>query len=59
MRIILGLIVLLAALLNVGCVDGGVMLQESVQGEWSNFHNQAHKLSQDVQTPAEKPTAEK
>ena len=33
-------------LISIGCVDGGVMLQDSQQGEWSNFHNLAAKGKQ-------------
>ncbi|MBZ5609827.1 MAG: hypothetical protein LAP38_16320 [Acidobacteriia bacterium] len=58
MRILAGLIVALFSLLSVGCEDG-VMLQPSVQGEWSSFHNAKHQVSKDAQPSAEKPAAEK
>ena len=59
MRILAGLIVLLVSLLTVSCVDGGVMLQNAQQGEWSNFHNAKHQVSKDAQPAAEKPAPEK
>ena len=36
----------------------GVMLQAPLQGYWSNFHNEKHQLSPDMQE-AKKPAAEK
>ena len=59
MRILAGIALGVFCVLTVGCVDGGVMLQDSVQGEWSNFQNTAHKISQDARPSAEKPAAEK
>ena len=42
----LALIVLAAfCLISVGCA---VTLQPSVQGEWSNMHNDKHKVSMDA-----------
>jgi hypothetical protein len=40
------------------------MLQPSVQGEWSNFHNDKNKVSKDAREegapqPSEKPASEK
>jgi hypothetical protein len=59
MRILAGLTVLLASILSVGCVSGGVMLQPAQQGEWSNFHNQKAQVSEGARTSPEKPAAEK
>ncbi len=49
-------------MISVGCVDGGVMLQDSQQGEWSNFHKAAAQNSKPGPTPetgAENPAKEK
>lgn len=59
MRILAGLAVVLFSLLSVGCEEGGVMLQPSVQGEWANFHNSGHQVSKDARPSTEKPAAEK
>jgi len=45
MRILAGIFLGAFCLISVGCVDGGVMLQDAQQGEWSNFHNPAAKVS--------------
>jgi len=54
MRNLAALLVGILCLISVACVEGGVKLQESQQGEWSNFHNLSHQISQDARTP-EKP----
>ena len=59
MRILAAIALGAFCLLSVGCVDGGVMLQDSVQGEWSNFQNTAHKISKDAQPSAENAAAVK
>jgi hypothetical protein len=59
MRILAGLVVLLASLLSMGCTREGVMLQDAQQGEWSNFHDKANQISKDARPPAEKPAPEK
>ena len=56
MRNFAALLVGILCLLSVACVDEGVMLQESQQGEWSNFHNLSHKISKDARF-TEKPAA--
>jgi len=38
-------------MISVGCVDGGVMLQDSQQGEWSNFHKLSAKTSKPAPAP--------
>jgi hypothetical protein len=53
MRNLAALLVAILCVLSVACVDGGVMLQESQQGEWSNFHDLANKISRDARTPHE------
>ncbi len=58
MRFLAALALILFSLLSVGCEDG-VMLQPSLQGEWSNFHNAGHQVSKDARTPAETPAPEK
>jgi hypothetical protein len=57
MRNLAALLVAILCVLSVACVDGGVVLQPSQQGEWSNFHNMSNKVSEDARTPAEKPAA--
>jgi len=57
MRNLAALLLGILCLISVACVDGGVELQESQQGEWSNFHDLSHKTSEDARTPAEKPAA--
>jgi hypothetical protein len=59
MRILAVLVVSVFSILSVGCTADGVMLQPSVQGEWSNFHNDKNKVSKDAREEAEKPPAEK
>lgn len=56
MRILAGLIVVIFAILSVGCTADGVMLQPAQQGEWSNFKNDQHKVSKDVREEGEKPS---
>jgi hypothetical protein len=53
MRNLAALLVAILCLLSVACVDGGVMLQESQQGEWSNFHDLSNKISRDARSPHE------
>jgi len=50
MRNLAALLVAILCLLSVACVDGGVMLQESQQGEWSNFHDLSNKISRDARS---------
>lgn len=45
MRIVAAILLGTFCLISVGCVDGGVMLQDSQQGEWSNFHKLSAKVS--------------
>ncbi|HUA19561.1 MAG TPA: hypothetical protein VMB25_12510 [Bryobacteraceae bacterium] len=47
------------SLISVGCVDGGVMLQAPLQGEWSNFHNDKNMISKDARQQPQNPPAEK
>jgi len=58
MRILAGILLGAFCLISVGCVDGGVMLQDSQQGEWSNFHNPASKVTK-AGPSAENSAAEK
>jgi hypothetical protein len=48
--------VLIACLFTVACA---AHIQPPVQGEWSNFHNDSHKVSQDAREEAQKPAGEK
>jgi hypothetical protein len=59
MRNLAALLVAILCLISVACVDGGVMLQDSQQGYWSNFHNLSHKISQDDRTPEKSAAPEK
>lgn len=59
MRTLAILVFAVFSLVSVGCVDGGVMLQEPVQGEWSNFHNDKNQVSKDAREQAQKPSEEK
>jgi len=60
MRILAALAVIAISLLSVGCQQGGILLQSAQQGEWSNFKNTNHQVSNDAKAaPAEKPAAEK
>lgn len=54
MRIFL---VLLAAVLIIGTVGCGPVLQPAAQGEWSNVHNDKDKISENARE-AKKPEAE-
>ena len=55
MRVLAVIVLAIVSMLSVGCAAGGVRLQPPVQGEWSNFHNDQHKVSNDVREAAEKP----
>ena len=59
MRMFALLLVALVALACTGCTDEGVQLQPAVQGEWSNFHNQAHQMTKDAGADEAKAPAEK
>ncbi len=58
MRIFAAILLGVFCLISVGCVDGGVMLQDSQQGEWSNFRNLSAKVSKPGPA-AENPASEK
>ena len=55
MRNLAAILLAIFCLMSVACVDGGVMLQDSQQGEWSNFNDVAHKVSKDARPAPEKP----
>ncbi|HLG99529.1 MAG TPA: hypothetical protein VKX49_24690 [Bryobacteraceae bacterium] len=59
MRILAAILLGIFSILSVACVDGGVMLQPSQQGEWSNFQNKTHQQTHGPIAPVEKPSAEK
>ena len=59
MRILAVIVIAIFSILSVGCTSDGVMLQPPVQGEWSNFHNDNKKVSNDAREEAAKPPAEK
>ena len=59
MRIFAVMVLAIFSILSVGCTSDGVMLQPPVQGEWSNFHSDKHKISGDARDEAAKPPAEK
>ena len=59
MRILAVIVIAIFSILSMGCTSEGVMLQPPVQGEWSNFHNDKNKVSQDARKEAAKPPAEK
>jgi hypothetical protein len=59
MRNLAAILLAIFCLMSVACVDGGVMLQNAQQGEWSNFHNLSHKISEDARTPPEGQAADK
>jgi preprotein translocase subunit SecG len=52
MRNLAAILLAIFCVMSVACVDG-VMLQDSQQGEWSNFHDLSHNVSKDARTPAE------
>lgn len=58
MRIFAAILLGVFCLLSVACVDGGVMLQDSQQGQWSNFHKASDKASKPI-PPGELATDEK
>ncbi len=58
MRILAAIFLGAFCLISVGCADGGVMLQDSQQGEWSNFHHLSAKQSKPGPSP-ENPATEK
>ena len=55
MRILAAIGVILFSLLSVGCEEGGVLLQAPQQGEWANFHNDKHRISEDAKPASEQP----
>jgi hypothetical protein len=59
MRILAVLVVAIFSILSVGCTAEGVMLQPPVQGEWSNFHNDKHKVTTDAEPETEKAPGDK
>jgi len=59
MRNLAAILVAIFCLLNVACEQDGVILQTSQQGEWSNFQNSSHKISEDARPAPEKHAAEK
>jgi hypothetical protein len=56
MRICALILVTVFSLLSLAC---GPKLQPAVQGEWSNFHSDKDKITQNARPDAEKPAAEK
>ena len=50
MRIFAVIAIAIFSLLSAGC---DVRLQPSQQGEWSDYHDNAHKVTNDVTHPAE------
>jgi hypothetical protein len=48
MRNFAALLVGILCLISLACTDEGVMLQNAQQGEWSNFHNLSHRISEDA-----------
>jgi hypothetical protein len=50
MRIIAVIAIAIISFLSIGCA---VRLQPPQQGEWSNFHDPSHKVTNDVEHPAE------
>jgi len=52
MRILLAILVIVLALVSLGC---GPVLQPPVQGEWSNFHNDKAKVTKDARAEEPKP----
>jgi hypothetical protein len=59
MRILAIVIFAIFSLISVGCVDGGVLMQAPLQGEWSNFHNDKNMISKDARQQPAEPPAEK
>jgi hypothetical protein len=55
MRILSVIVLATFCFVSLAC---GVRLQPAVQGEWSNFHNDKDKISQNARPEAEKPSAE-
>ena len=56
MRIWAVIIVAIFSFVSLAC---GVKLQPAVQGEWSDFHNDKDKVSQNARPAAEKPSGER
>jgi hypothetical protein len=56
MRIWAVILVAVFSFVSLGC---GVRLQPPVQGEWSDFHNDKDKITQDARQEAEKPSPER
>ena len=54
MRILARVVLAIFSLISIGC---DVVLQRSVQGEWSNVHNDKDKVSKDARPHEEKPEA--
>jgi hypothetical protein len=52
MRILAGIVLVVFSLLSVGCA---VHLQPPQQGEWSDFHSDKDKVSEDAKPKTEKP----
>jgi len=52
MRIVALIVVAVFSFLSLGCA---VRLQPSVQGEWSNFHNDKNKISKDARAEETQP----
>ncbi len=50
MRIFAVIAVVLFSLLSAGC---DVVLQPPQQGEWSDFHDKAHQVTNDIRYPGE------
>ncbi|HTW63188.1 MAG TPA: hypothetical protein VME17_01175 [Bryobacteraceae bacterium] len=59
MRILAVLAIATLCFVSLGCSAGGMILQPPQQGEWSNFHNDKHQVSQDVRDEAAQPPADK
>ena len=59
MRVLAVIVVAIVSILSIGCAADGVRLQPPLQGEWSNFHNDQHQISNDVRESAGNPKPEK
>jgi len=56
MRILAIAVIAVFCFLSAGC---DVILQPAVQGEWSDFQSDKHKVSKDAKEEPAKPSAEK
>jgi hypothetical protein len=56
MRILAIAVIAVFCFLSAGC---DVILQPAVQGEWSDFQSDKHKVSNDAKESAEQPASEK